>query len=147
MHGLFGSSLAWIVAVVAIAGQPLIASAGDFAPERYIFYLAAQPNRSIDNLCVGDIVRIDVTAERFIANKRATDTDRNTSPPVQLYGVSVNGAVGNRAPPRVKPCYPEEARRTTRKSRTFATRSAYSWSASLSPRCLSGLERPHLALY
>ena len=44
----------------------------------------AQPNRSLDALCVGDVVRFDVKAERFIANKRASDTALNTSPPVQV---------------------------------------------------------------
>jgi hypothetical protein len=76
----------------ALAAQPVLADGG---AERYVFYLAAHANRSLDNLCVGDVVRIDVTAERFIANKRATDTDRNTNPAVQVYGVTIDGTVGN----------------------------------------------------
>lgn len=86
-------SAAGLIALLVMAGQSL-AVAADAAPERYVFYLAAQPNRSLDDLCVGDVVRFDVKAERFLSNKRATDTAMNTSPPVQVYGVTINGAVG-----------------------------------------------------
>ena len=83
-----------LIALLVLAGQQAVVAA-DAAPERYVFYLAAQPSRSPDDLCVGDVLRINVKAERFIANKRATNTEMNTSPPVQVYGVTLNGAVGN----------------------------------------------------
>ena len=38
---------AGLIALVVMAGQPLVVEA-DAAPERYVFYLAAQPNRSLD---------------------------------------------------------------------------------------------------
>ena len=62
--------------------------------ERYVFYLSATPNRSLDNLCVGDVVRIDVAANRLHANS-ATIDPQTTNPPVQVYGVTIEGNVGN----------------------------------------------------
>jgi hypothetical protein len=89
---------AGLVVLIAVTGLPLPASAVDEPQdaERYVFYLAAQANRTLDDLCVGDVVRIDVKAERFQANQRGADTsNRNTTPPVQVYGVTIDGTVGN----------------------------------------------------
>lgn len=96
-HGIRGRGwVGLLIVLLAMSSQPGPAQA-EAGFEKYVFYLAAKSSRSMADLCVGDRVTIDVTAERFHANRRGSGTDQTTNPPVQVFGVTLNGAVGNPA--------------------------------------------------
>ena len=90
-----GSATGKLLALlIAFVGFPMSASAQP-QPERYVFYLTGTPSKDLSNLCVGDVVMIDVAANRFLANRYAADTNQFTNPPAQVFGVTIDGAVGN----------------------------------------------------
>jgi hypothetical protein len=96
MSGLFGATrlLAVVAALIAFMGVPMSTSA-EGSVERYVFYLSGSASKSLTDLCVGDVVAIDVKAERFVSNRRGSGTDQTTNPPVQVFGVTIDGSVGN----------------------------------------------------
>lgn len=87
-------ALVGLVVLILMASLPLSASA-EGSIETYVFYLAGGASKSLSDLCVGDVVTIDMKAERFLRNRRGSGTDLTTNPPVQVYGVTIDGSVGN----------------------------------------------------
>lgn len=87
-------ALVGLVVLILMASLPLSASA-EGGMETYVFYLAGGANKSLTDLCVGDVVTIDIKAERFLRNRRGMAADEHTNPPVQVFGVTITGTVGN----------------------------------------------------
>src|SRR5215203_3908706 len=92
--GLFGAGrlLGVLTLLIATIGLPISASA-QAGYETYVFYLTGHANKNLTELCVGDVVMIDVSAERFLRNRRGSGTDQTTNPAVQVYGVTIDGSV------------------------------------------------------
>jgi hypothetical protein len=111
-RALWRPALAVIVLLLA-AASPITSAAQDAGPETYRYYLAATPSRSLDDLCVGDRVTIDVAAVRFLGNKRAADTDHVTNPPVQVFGVRLEAITGD---PAIGTLFPAAQRTSARGS-------------------------------
>jgi hypothetical protein len=84
-----------IVLLTVAAAQPLPAFAQDQgAAERWVLVLDASTDRSVDDLCVGDIVNIDVRAQRILANQRVP-TEADARPAAYVPGVKIKAASGN----------------------------------------------------
>jgi hypothetical protein len=83
------------IAIVLLigGGTPLTTAAQGI--EKYRYYLTATPRQSLEDLCVGDRVWIDVTANRFLGNHRYTDSEHVTNPPVQVFGVKLTATSGS----------------------------------------------------
>ena len=112
--GVFRAGGRVVVAVVAVllaVASPMSSAAQDQGIERFRYYLTASPRQSLDNLCIGDRVLIDVTADQFLGNKRATDTDHVTNPPVQVFGVALTATAGD---PDVGTLFPASQRTSAR---------------------------------
>jgi hypothetical protein len=116
------SRLVAIAAVLLVAvATPLTASAQP-GLQTYRYYLNATPRHSLDDMCVGDRVWIDVTANRFLGNHRYADSDHVTNPPVQVFGVKLTAIAGS---PDVGTLSPASQRTSIRSSPAGSARFSF----------------------
>ena len=88
------ATLGLMALLFAVSSQPLPVYAQG-SVERYVFYLSAAATGGLGDICVGDRVALDIKAERFLANQRNSGANETTHPPVQVFGVTISGTVGN----------------------------------------------------